>query len=703
MRFVIPDGVNRLFIASCLSFFVLAAGCGSDDSGQSLASGVVVHLDPEQGFYPKGSQLELTATVTDAAGTELRDAKVTWSADPPDAVTPADDGGASPRSGNTNRVTLNKIGSVTFTACAEDNASACAKTRIKVSPGGPGLVLSTPQPGAELGGDGKSTFPVEGKITTGGKANVVVNGKSVPLAPDGSFKTDVAATFGVNHLVVSADNGQDPEVRREFDVAFGAAYANAVDGKGAPAFSAEDALVLDLGQRFFDDGMAVPLDAPHPVTLPDVADVVARVVAGMDIMSKLPNPLVASNGVSLTVGSAKLTDVRVETELAGDGLDLFVRVGKLSLGTTGSLDLSGSPVSLNGGVDASMSAYAHATIKKTLPTGKVVVTVGTFDVALETATGKFVDPQANAIFALAAGYLRTTVEQLVKDALGDALIGSVPGALESVFESLDTALANKSFTIDSAPLPKVALTLDGHLSAVEVAPFDSMRAKLSLAVKTDHASALHPKSRGVALIETSTADAQFASPRAQLGVRLAVLNGLLHNLWNSGLLEIPRSDAIPLSVSAQLPPIVRLPRQGEADDLVVSLGELELVPAGDEAQGRLGVLLEAGLSVELADDTLKLKLADKPVVTVWTIKEPPGQSLFTPQVIEDMLEKTLWPKLRDGITNGLSIKLPLPSLGAIASVAPNLTGLALKTGLNRRVTYRNGFLVLDAKLEGVLP
>jgi len=686
--------MKQALLGSCLAFVLAlaAAGCGSDD-GAPLASGVVVHLDPELAFYPVNSTVSLSATVTDGAGTELRDAKVTWTSDPSDVATPAGDAGA---------FKLNKLGSVTFTACAVDDASVCGRTRIKVSPGSPLLVVTTPQPGAELGGANRSTFAVEGG-TTGATTKVFVNGVPVTVAPDGAFKTEVAATFGVNHLVVSASNGEDPEVRRELDVAFGAAYAPAVDANGAPAFSSPDALVLDLGQRFFDDGTAVPLDAPRPVTLPDMADVITRLVAGMDIMSKLPSPLIASNGVSLSVGSAKMSDVRVETELAGDGLDLYVRVGKLSLGTTGSLDLAGSPVSLNGGLDASLSAYAHATIKKASPTAPVTVTVGKFDVALETATGKFVDPQANAIFALAAGYLRTTVEQMVKGALDDALVASLPEALQSVFESLDTALANTSFNIDAAPLPKVALTLDGHLGAIELAPFASMRAKLALAVKTDRGAAAHPKSRGVALVDTSTADALFSSPRAQLSVRLALLNGLLHNLWNSGLLEIPRSDAIPLRVSGQLPPIVRLPRQGETDDLVVSLGQLELVPGGDDAQGRLGVLLEAGVSVTLADDTLRLKLADQPVVTVWTIKEPPGETLFKPQVIKDMLSKDLWPKLRDGIASGLAIKLPLPPLGAVASVAPSLTGLALKTGLNRKIAYRNGFLVLDAKLEGVLP
>jgi hypothetical protein len=685
--------MNRALVGSCLSLLVLVAGCSSDEGGP-VPSGVVVHVTPSQAFYAVSSQVSLTATVTDGAGTELRDAKVTWASDPADAATAADEAGA---------FTLNKLGDVTFTACAVDNARACGSARLEVSRGSPGLELTKPRPGDELGGDGTSTFAVEGKVTTGGTTNVFVNGVPATVAPDGTFKTDVAATFGVNHLVVSADNGVDPQVRREFDVAFGAAYAPAVNANGAPAFSAPDALVLDLGQRFFDDGTAVPLDAPSPVTLPDIADVIARVVAGMDIISKLPNPLIAESGANLTVSSATMADVTVETELASDGLDLFVRVGKLSLGTTGSLDLAGEAVSLNGGIDASLSAYAHATIEKAAPTAPVVVTVGTFDVALETATGKFTDPQANGIFALAAGYLRTTVEPMVKSALAGTLEGSLPQALESVFESLDTALANRSFDIDAAPLPKVGLTLDGHLNEIALAPFDSMRAKLSLAVKTDHASAVHPKSRGVVLIETSTADALFASPRSQLAVRLAVLNGLLHNLWNSGLLEIPKSESIPLSASARLPPIVRLPRQGETDDLVVSLGELEMLPGGDEANGRLGVLLEAGLGIELVDDTLRLKLADKPVVTVWTIEEPPGLTLFTPQVIEDMLTDSLWPKLRDGIMKGLSIKLPLPSLGSIASVAPSLSGLALKTGLNRRVAYRNGFLVLDTKIEGVLP
>jgi hypothetical protein len=280
----------------------------------------------------------------------------------------------------------------------------------------------------------------------------------------------------------------------------------------------------------------------------------------------------------------------------------------------------------------------------------------------------------------------------------------VPQALESVFQALDSALANVSVTINASPFPKVGLTLDGHMNALAIAPLDSMRATLSLDARTDHPKAVHPMSRGVALVDTSTADPLFQSPRTQLAVRLAVLNGVLHNLWNSGLLEVPTSNALPLSVSGQLPPIVRLPRETETDDLVVSVAQLELVPAGDDTNGRFGVLLEAGLNVDLANDTLSLKPADMPSVTVWVIKPPPRVTIYTTQFLSNQLETALWPMLKTGIANALAIKLPIPPLDSIASVAPStLTGLTLTTGLNRRVAYRDGFLVLDAKVEATLP
>src|SRR6185295_18711580 len=99
------------------------------------------------------------------------------------------------------------------------------------------------------------------------------------------------------------------------------------------------------------------------------------------------------------------------------------------------LHVSDTTIGLDGGVNASLSGYAHASITKASPTDPVVVSVSTFDVVLETATGAFVDDQANAVFALASSYLRTTVEQMLQSSLQGTLESVLPQALEGVFQS----------------------------------------------------------------------------------------------------------------------------------------------------------------------------------------------------------------------------------------------------------------------------
>ena len=682
-----------------LFLFALSVGLLSGCHGKTDTPAVVtINVNPDGDFYPLGSDVAVTATVTDGLGKPLPKEKVKWTLSPAGAAIPSSTEGA---------YTLQEAGPLTFKACAVDPASdgelKCGEAVIVVAPAAPVLALTKPLPGDEVGGDGKSTYTVAGTVMAGRPAQVFVNGAPTIVADDGSFTTEVPAYFGANHLVVSADDGENPEVRQELDVAYGASYAPAVDASGAPSFSAPDAIVLDLGQRFFDDGVTVPSNAPHPVALPTLANIVNRLVSGLDVLSKIPNPIVNNSTVNLQATSVAIDGVNVEMSIADDGLDLFVHVEDLSVGTMGSLQVSSTTISLDGGVKASLSAYAHAKISKASPMDPVTVTVSQPEVALETATGNFTDAQANAVFALASGFLRSTVQKTLQGAIANALQGSLPQTLENVFQSLDAALANKTININAPPLPTVGLTLDGHLDALDIAPLDSLRAKLSLAMKTDHMQPTHPTSRGIALVDTSTVDPLFLSPRTQLSVRLSVLNGLLHTLWNSGLLEIPMSSSIPLTVSAKLPPIVRLPREGETDNLVVSVGELELIPGGDEANGRLGVLIEAGLNINLADNTLSLDLAQTPSVKVWTITPPQGASLFTPDVLQNLLETALWPKLRDGITNALSIKLPLPPLDALSTLAPSLAGLKLTTGMNGPIAYRDGFLVLDAKLEATLP
>jgi hypothetical protein len=115
------------------------------------------------------------------------------------------------------------------------------------------------------------------------------------------------------------------------------------------------------------------------------------------------------------------------------------------------------------------------------------------------------------------------------------------------------------------------------------------------------------------------------------------------------------------------------------------------------------VLIEAGFDIDLANGALSVKLSDTPSVTVWIIEPPQGTTLFTPQFLTTVIQGTVWPKLQTGIGGALSFQLPIPPLDALASLAPSLAGLELTTGLNHKVAYRNGYLVLDADIAATLP
>src|SRR5690606_28498247 len=108
---------------------------------------------------------------------------------------------------------------------------------------------------------------------------------------------------------------------------------------------------------------------------------------------------------------------------------------------------------------------------------------------------------------------------------------------------------------------------------------------LRTTIGTDVAT-LHPESRGVARLDPSPmSPGFFRDGSIALGVRLAVLNGLLHSLWSSGLLEVDATPLLPESItglvsgaqlSGKIAPVLRPAEGEETDDLVLSLGQLEL-------------------------------------------------------------------------------------------------------------------------------
>jgi hypothetical protein len=117
---------------------------------------------------------------------------------------------------------------------------------------------------------------------------------------------------------------------------------------------------------------------------------------------------------------------------------------------------------------------------------------------------------------------------------------------------------------------------------------------------------------------------------------------------------------------------------------------------------RFGMSLDAGVSIDLTENRIAIDLAETPTLRIWTLLAPSNPRLLTPDTVETLLLE-FWPDLRSSIVGGLAIDLPIPSLGDLGGLAPELAGLDLTLNQTDTLRTRRGVLVMEAQMSGVLP
>jgi hypothetical protein len=462
---------------------------------------------------------------------------------------------------------------------------------------------------------------------------------------------------------------------------------------------------------FFDDG--VPLDpSADPVVTTDLADLLELVVTRADASRLIPDPVVDSPpSFVLRMIDPTLTDVTSAVAIQDGGIELFMRVGQFQTTTAGQLQFESEMFDLAGSVDAGLVASAHLSVRKESRDAPVEVVLEDLVVAIERADGTFTDPEVTALFRLASGLLRATLEEQLRDAMHALLADSVPSLLADVLNGIDSALAARTITLDTAPLPRIELSLDGRMSRLDARYRRDLLAPLVMSASTT-ASSIHPESRGFARLESVPMSSEFfRDGSVALGVSAGFLNGLLHVLWDSGLVDLDLTPILPSSVGsfvteavleAKLPPTVRPPRVGDDHDLLLVIGQAELVATLASGPARFGLSIEAGVDVELADNTLRLHIADEPSVRVWRIEGEEGD-IVTPEIVRAVI-LDLWPELRGSIGESLAISLPIPPLEVLGGVAPDLATFQLTLAETDPALHPRGeLLILDAALTGRVP
>lgn len=686
-----------------IALFLIACGGPSEPVPASIS----VSAEPSRLYYHTDQPVIVRAEVLDLLGEEIEDVEVRWSVDPASGVsseTPLDD----PRAVE---YVLAAAGDVTFTGCIGDPEvdELCGSITLRVDDGMPSLEVESPLPGAEL--DDPAGIVVRGSVADGGVVMVYANGMAAPVDEMGRFELALAPQLGVNHLVVVASDGITEPSQVEMDVLWAPAYTPALGDDGQPSLTFDDGLALWLGQGFFDD--EVPYD-PSAATTRDLADLVELVVSSLDVSGLVPDPVVDSPpNFLLRVTGVELGAPHAEIDVTDDGADVFIRIGELRATTEGYLVVEDTSLPLTGTVTASVVAYAHLIVTKESEEMPLEVTVADdgFTVGIESAEGMFVSEETAAVFRLASGVLRTTLEDAFSDAVRSTIESSVPALLRDALNSVDGALADRTIPLAVEPFPPITIEIDGRIRTIESVFRREMLATMRTTVGTDTLS-VHPESRGVVRWDTAAMTPDFfLGGSMALGVRMSLLNGLLHGLWSSGLLSIDVTPLLPEGVSGlvsevrlngRLPPILRPPRAGETDELVLSLGQLELDMIFMGEPVRFAITLDAGVAISVEDNRIALSIAETPRLTIWALIRPSNERLLTEETMEAIL-LDLWPDLRASVQDGLAFDLPLPGLGDLGGLAPSLSTFTLTLESTAPIRPRGDVLVLDAALVGSFP
>jgi hypothetical protein len=691
-----------------LPFLVLLA-CGGDDAPPPIVTpdgpaALALSIDPVRAFFHTAQVVTLTATVTDGEGTALPDAAVMFSAMPDASVT------AMPAGVQSATYMIAASGSISFTACVVEAPSICDTLDILVDDGSPALEVETPLPGAEI--DDPAGIVVRGSVAdASGELRVFVNGSAVELDGMGVFETTIAPRLGVEHIDVVASDGLTDVSTVEMDVLWAPAFTPAVDVDGRPGFTLDDSAGLWFGQRFFDDGVALD-PAATPLVTRDLADLLELVMLEADLSGIIRNPVVDEGAFVLNLTDPAIASPSAEISIQDGGLEIFLRIGELRATTSGGLTIESETFDLAGSIRAAAVASATLTVRKDSPDAEVVVELGELTVSLESIEGAFVSDEVTALFRLATGVLRTRLEAELLESVEGLLGESVPALLREVLTGLDSALAGQTISIDSPPLPPVEVTLDGRMSRIETHYRRELLAPLRMAVSAP-IEARHASSRGFARLDTSGVTPEFfRGGSVELGLSIGFLNALLHVLWNAGLLDLDLTPLLPEGVSgfvsearldAKLPPMTRPPRVDETHDLVLTLGQVELVAMLSSGPARFGVQIGAGIDIQLADNRLALTIAEEPVLRVWAIELAEDESIVTPEVVTALIND-LWPDLRSSIGDSLSLELPIPPLDGLAGVAPDLATFQLTLGeTDPRLHPRGELVILDAAITGRVP
>jgi hypothetical protein len=241
------------------------------------ASGLELSLIPAKANYRVNNQVKVGFTLVDQYGNPVDGGAITTP-----TVTPTE--GISPLDADPYSFKFGVEGVFTFSACVVDDPETCDTIDAYCDGTAPLLAIEYPERAAMLSGD--KTVMVTGTVSdaVGGLAELTINGNVVSVTDEGTFEYPMPVVQGLNIIDANATDVFGLKMRSMRSYLFSDVYYPAVPED--PKIS----LITNAVQAYLDDKL---LDNPNdPTDMATVAAIAEEVVANMDIMALLPNPLV---------------------------------------------------------------------------------------------------------------------------------------------------------------------------------------------------------------------------------------------------------------------------------------------------------------------------------------------------------------------------------------------------------------------------
>ena len=588
------------------------------------------------------------------------------------------------------------------------------------------LAITSPTPGAELVGTAP-TIDVTGTVATTTASNILevwINGARAEVS-GGEFILAVPAEPGINHIAVEASDGF-AIATQELDVLYAGDYF--APTAGTANFEVADAIELRLGQRFFDVvRVGTTLDVTtDPIVATDLASALELVLHHVQLEKLLPARLQFGEGdavLDVAIGEVTPDGIVVDARIVdtpAKALELYIDLLAVSLPMSGEFRFGSRTMVVDGGITADLHATAVLTLA-VAEDGTIAVEATDVSARLGPLAPAFVGPdgdELNALVILAESDFRKVVEGLITEQLIPTFTDRIPPLVETLLGSVDEIFSDTSFTLDSGlGGGPVTVQLGGQIGGLDIVPGPAIgtqpghvTVREQLAIQAE-GTPIHPEAHGAPRLEATPTAPAGSARGLDLAVRLDFVNGLLHSLWNRGLLE---GTAMPggfnTTVSAKLPPVVRATPASSSCriddnpcDITLQLGQLE-VQLADFGQ-TFAVNAAAGARVVVDGTKVSIVVQAVPTLTVWEIAND-GSGRLSSEAVSDIIKNVVWPDLSKALGENLTFQLPpLPDLSTLGldDVAPGLVDAELELVVDPRAKVETGYVGLDADIRLITP